>query len=327
MKSPREKAGRVVRRKLADGTTKTYRYAAYHRKPTATATSDSISALLTAYQRSPEWNRLAAVTRTNYTIYLRELSRVDVAHVRVQDVRRKDILTLRDAIAAARGNGAATGFIRAASALFSWAVDREWIDASPVNRIKPIESGHLKAWSRQQADHAVAHLPEHLRRVVILARYTGARRGDLCRLTWAAYDDSTIRYTPRKTARRRTSIELCIPVHPVLKAELDSWKARATTLTILTGPKGKPWVPTLLSHYLPTALAKIGLPDDLNVHGLRKLCAAELADCGCSTHEIAAITGHSSLSMVELYTRSADQKRLAEAAVIRLSERLQTNKQ
>ena len=71
---------------------------------------------------------------------------------------------------------------------------------------------------------------------------------------------------------------------------------------------------------MPVALARIGLPADLNVHGLRKLAATELADAGCSMHEIAAITGHHSLSMVQLYTRSADQERLASAAIIRLSE-------
>jgi site-specific recombinase XerC len=79
--------------------------------------------------------------------------------------------------------------------------------------------------------------------------------------------------------------------------------------------------PEDLSHALPKALVKIGLADDMNVHGLRKLAAAELADAGCSMHEIAAITGHRSLSMVQLYTRSADQERLASAAIVRLSER------
>jgi len=50
------------------------------------------------------------------------------------------------------------------------------------------------------------------------------------------------------------------------------------------------------------------------------LAAAELVDAGCSMHKIAAITGHPSLSMVQLYTRSADQERRASAAIIRLSE-------
>jgi integrase len=55
------------------------------------------------------------------------------------------------------------------------------------------------------------------------------------------------------------------------------------------------------------------------VHGLRKLAAAALADAGCTAHEIAAVTGHRSLAMVSLYTASADQERLAEAAIVRFS--------
>jgi integrase len=53
-------------------------------------------------------------------------------------------------------------------------------------------------------------------------------------------------------------------------------------------------------------------------HGLRKTAASRLAEAGCSTHEIAAITGHKTLAMVELYTRGADQKRRATAAIFRL---------
>jgi len=48
-------------------------------------------------------------------------------------------------------------------------------------------------------------------------------------------------------------------------------------------------------------------------HGLRKA-----AEAGCSTHEIAAITGHATLGMVELCTREADQRRRASAAIGKL---------
>ena len=40
-----------------------------------------------------------------------------------------------------------------------------------------------------------------------------------------------------------------------------------------------------------THAPRAGLPR-LGIHGLRKLAATRLADAGCSTHEIAAITGH-----------------------------------
>jgi len=46
--------------------------------------------------------------------------------------------------------------------------------------------------------------------------------------------------------------------------------------------------------------------------------AAPLAEAGCSAHEIAAITGHITLSMVQPYTRGADQVTRAEAAIEKL---------
>lgn len=306
----RGRAAKTVRRKLADGTVKVYRYARHGGKAQERA-PDSTASLIAAYQRSPEWRALAASTQTGYTIYLRPLQ--TLGHLAATAWTRRDILTLRDAIATSRGNGAATGFIRAASALFTWAVDREWIEHTPVTRIKPLEGGHLRAWTLLEAEAAEAALPVHLARVVILARYTGQRRGDLCAMGWSAYDGTSIRLVQQKTGE-----PLVLPVPAALKTRLDTWPRIAGT--ILTDARGRPWKPQDLSHALPIALATIGLPDDLNVHGLRKLAAAELADAGCSMHEIAAITGHRSLSMVQLYTRSADQERLASAAIIRLSE-------
>ena len=159
-------------------------------------------------------------------------------------------------------------------------------------------------------------LPEHLRRVVVLARYTGQRRGDLCAMTWAAFDGETIRVKQQKTGA-----ELVIPCHPTLRDELIEWRKNTRSVTVLTNTLGRPWEAQHLSHELPTGLARLGMRARLNVHGLRKLAAASLADVGCTIHEIAAITGHTTLSMIAHYTRSADQERLAEAAIVRLQTR------
>lgn len=317
-KKSKPKAERVVKHRLKDGTVKVYRYKSFTPAPIARPT-DTVSALIEAYQRSPEWHGLADTTRTMYSVYLRELDRGGRA--RADSVKRRDILAVRDAVAATRGNGAGTGFIRAAGAVFAWAVDRQWVEHSPVTKIKPLPGGTLRAWTRAEAETAIGGLPEHLRRVVVLALYTGQRRGDLITMGWSAYDGSTIRLIQQKTGAA-----LVLPVHPVMAAELDCWRPSATATTILTNRAGRPWDGQLLSHALPTALVKLGLPDDLNVHGIRKLAAANLADAGCSVHEIAAITGHTSLSMVQLYTRSADQERLAGAAIVRLRAYKQNTK-
>ena len=67
-----------------------------------------------------------------------------------------------------------------------------------------------------------------------------------------------------------------------------------------------------------------GLPERCVTHGLRKAAARRLAEAGCSANEIAAITRHATLAEVSRYTKAADQKRLAKAAIGRL-ERSRSN--
>jgi integrase len=62
-----------------------------------------------------------------------------------------------------------------------------------------------------------------------------------------------------------------------------------------------------------------GLPH-CSAHGLRKAAARRLAEGGCTAHEIAAITGHASLREVARYTRAADQRNLAVAAMAKVSK-------
>lgn len=267
--------------------------------------------LMAAWQRSPEWRALAPTTQAGYLTYLRPLA--GMQRVQASRVARKDITDIRNALAIARGNGASTGFVRTASALFGWAVENGWLKLSPTVRMKRLKGGHLPAWTQAEAEQAIRELPEHLRRPVVLALYSGQRRGDLVRLPWNAYDGRTI-----KLRQGKTGAVLVIPVHPTLKLELDAWKAETTSTVILVNKFGRPWQPVNLSKQLGDALAKLeGFPANRNIHGLRKLAAINLAQCGCTLHEIGSITGHKSLAMLQLYTAGTNQERLAEAAVLR----------
>jgi integrase len=308
---------RVVRRRLADGTVKEYRYPAYRRAPTYQP--GSVAAMLEAYRRSPDFAAKAPATRQQYAIYLRHLE--PLGDMPATALTRRAILALRDAIATRSGNGAATAFARCVSAMLAWAVDREIIPYNPAQRVKPLPGGELRAWREDEIAHALNHLPERFRRVVLLALYTGQRRGDLVRLTWNAVSGDRIRLRQAKTGAA-----LVIPLHPALAAEMARWRAEATAATVLTNALGRPWTAPHLSREMKRALEAIGLRG-ISVHGLRKAAASRLAEAGCTAHEIAAITGHATLAMVAHYTRAADQERLAEAAIVRLSKRnLQTYK-
>lgn len=57
-----------------------------------------------------------------------------------------------------------------------------------------------------------------------------------------------------------------------------------------------------------------------SAHGLRKAALRRLADAGATTHQIMAISGHRTLSEVQHYTRAAQQKTLAKAAMATITE-------
>jgi len=306
---------RAVRKRLADGTVKTYYYDRNKTKRESRYQDGSIGALIVAYQISPEYRGLAPKTKKSYQLALTDLA--EHQHAQVSDFRRRHVLEARDAISIGRGSASANIFVRVVGTLFNWAVEREWIDYSPVPGIKPLAIGNFPVWSEDQVKTALAGLPEHLRRVVILGMHTGQRRGDLIALPWSAFQGGVLRLLPEKTSRPGDA-DLIIPVHRDLSAELKVWPRAADT--ILTTQTGLRWIGENLSREMSRELQRLGLPAGLNIHGLRKLAATRLAQAGCTAHEIASITGHKTLSMVSLYTRSVDQERLARAAVSRLEK-------
>lgn len=312
------KSGRIVRKKLADGSVREYRYPP-HKTPAKIYELDTVGGLIAAYKRSPEWTALADSTKAGYKIYLRYLE--NDPGTLVKAVKRRELLALRDIIANDSGNGAATMFMRCVSVLFGWAVDREWIDASPVQRIKPLPGGHLPAWSAEHVRLALEHLPKQLARAVFLAAATGQRRGDLLALRWSQFDGEALRFTQQKTAT-----EMVLPLPAAACRAIAGWRGDAPSeATILTDNKGRPWLPEYFSAALRYALAKVpGIPRGFGIHGVRKFKAADLAQRGRTVHQIAAVTGHRTLSMVALYTRSVDQERLAREALGELPREITT---
>lgn len=88
-------------------------------------------------------------------------------------------------------------------------------------------------------------------------------------------------------------------------------------MTFLTTQYGKPFTAAGFSQWFRDKATEAGIRNR-TPHGLRKAAGRRLAEANCTPHEIAAILGHKSLSEVTRYTESADQKRLAEAAIRKL---------
>ncbi|WP_348770930.1 tyrosine-type recombinase/integrase [Niveispirillum sp. SYP-B3756] len=86
-------------------------------------------------------------------------------------------------------------------------------------------------------------------------------------------------------------------------------------LAFLTTKYGKPFTAESMGNWFRSTCKEAGLPDGLSAHGLRKAVARRLAEAGCTTHQIAAVTGHKTMKEVERYTQEANREQLAEVAI------------
>ena len=140
-----------------------------------------------------------------------------------------------------------------------------------------------------------------------LLLYTGQRRGDVIKMGRQHVRDGVL-----QVQQEKTKAQLSIPVHPQLQEIIDA--SVTGRMTFLITKFGKGWNATAFSIWFGKQCKAAGLRK-CSAHGLRHAAARRLAEAGCTAHEIAAITGHASLKEVQRYTKAADQKRLAAAAM------------
>ena len=154
-----------------------------------------------------------------------------------------------------------------------------------------------------------------MRRAIWLARYTGQRQADVLRMSKADIEDGGIKVTQQKTGK-----ELWIPLHQDLREEMRSWQVNPPW-TFAQDPKGRPYTTDRFreawSHLMETTPAGRIRNEGYTFHGIRASSVVSLREVGCGDRDIKSITGMSS-PMVTRYSRFADQRQLARAAILRL---------
>jgi integrase len=176
-------------------------------------------------------------------------------------------------------------------------------------------AGH-HTWSHDEIEQYEARHPigTKARLALALGLYTAQRRGDVIRMGRQHIRDGVL-----TVRQQKTGAALAIPVHADLQAIIDA--TPTGHLTLLVTKAGKSYAGNGLSEQFRVWCNEAGLPPRCVFHGLRKAALTRLADAGCSTHEIAAISGHKSLRLVEHYTKAADQARLARSAMARIGNK------
>jgi hypothetical protein len=294
---------------------------AYHRalaetapgKPREPHPPKSLGALIDKYLVSPEFRDLKPRSQRVYRLVLEPLGRRRMAQEDVRRLKRRNVKALRDEKAETPGMANLT--VSVVSALLRYARDEEWIEHNPALGVKKFKLGEHRAWSDCEcAAFEARWAPGTMeRRCYVLARCSGQRAGDLARMTRAHRVGGFIHVVQEKTGK-----ELDIPELQQLKAELA--RGEQGHMSLLTKPDGSAFRDGAdLSPWFAAAIEEAGLPDDCVLHGLRKLTAKTLAEAGCSAHLIGSITGHEPSSPeIVRYTRQADQRKMATAAILKL---------
>jgi integrase len=210
----------------------------------------------------------------------------------------------------------ANGLRKVLRAMMKHAVEIRLRANDPTREIKAIKSKNKKGFHRWtdaeiirfEETHPIGSKP---RLAMALGLYFGQARQDVVAMGPQHIRDGVLEWVRKKT-ESTTALELFIPVHPELRAILEA--TPSGHLTFLVTEFGKPFTSAGFGGWFRDKCNTAGLLH-CTFHGLRKAAASRLADIGCTPHEIAAITGHASLKEIERYTRTADRKRLAAAAI------------
>lgn len=279
--------------------------------PKAPAAPGTIAALIVAYRQSGSYVGLRATTKKGYAT---RLSVLEVKHGlrSVRGLTRDRIVKMLEPYA--DKPGAALSLLKMMRILIRHAIVIGWMDRDPSIGIKRPKTEEIRAWTEDEIGTFEKKWPigSKQRLAFALFLYTGQRRSDVHRMTWADHRGSTIHVVQQKTRKK-----LVIPVHPALAGHLAL--AERNGATIIATVFGKAFTVAGFSQFMRAAIADAGLPLDCQPHGLRKAAGRRLAEAGCSAHEIMSILGHQTLAEAERYTRDADQARLAKAAMEKMT--------
>lgn len=270
------------------------------------ARTDTVSALITSWQASPEWRSLAKSTSRQWSIYCRTIEAA-WGPLEVKGIAPKHVLTLRDGMSDRPAS--ANNMLRCLSSMMSWSVPREWRRDNPCREVKLLRGGPAYApWPWEVIEAARLELRPDLWWAVAVALYTGQRVTDCLRMTWSAIGPHGIALRQGKTGK-----ELVVPIHRDLQAVLNTIPRRA--MNILTNSDGRPWrtgFQATWNKHRPAGVVAGGYV----FHGLRKSAVVMLLEAGCPAAEVSAVTGQS-LRMVEHYGAKLNQNKLARSAMLR----------
>jgi len=285
-----------------------------------TPAAGTFDALCASYYQSPGFLARRPASKRTYRLII-DKWRAEHGRKRVAHLRRSDIAGFLSASMAASGPHAANSLLSKLKILLRFAVENGWRRDDPAATVRKVraKSEGFATWSEEDIAAFEERWPSGTRQHLALSLllYTGQRRGDVVRMGRQHLASVQLKRgrKPQRVIRvvqGKTGARLLVPLHKRLIAAIDA--PPLSNMTFLVTEYGKPFNAAGFGNLFREWCDAAGLKG-LSAHGLRKAASRRLAEAGCSANQIAAITGHATLSEVTRYTAAADQGSLASDAI------------
>lgn len=301
----------TVKRRVADGSTRTYYYAwrggprmksrpnteafaaELARLKEMAAPAETLETLITNFKGpsrspNPDWLALAETTRADHDYAFRLiLDRWPGMPLRLTQSKGMKGLVREWHRSFAANPRKADKLLFSLSKLFSYAIENEVLEKNPCAGIGRLYSGSRResVWTSDLIATYRQSAPAHLLLPFEIAIGTGQRQGDILSLPWKAYDGIYLRFDQSKTGKR-----LKVKVHAELKAALDAMDKGA--LRICLNSRGRPWTKDGFKTSWGKECARLRI-EGVTFHDLRGTFITERRREGADVEDIAKISGHS----------------------------------
>jgi integrase len=260
--------------------------------------------------------KYAAGTQDSYRRAI-AIIRDELGGAMIADLKRSNVTHFLAKIAEERGTARADYVKLVLSLLWKFAcgLAQAKIDEDAANPTRDLEAHYRvkrphQPWPEHIQERFLEGAPDHLRLAFYLARYTGFRRGDVCGLKWADYDEKRGKLYVEAT--EKTGDYVPMSVEPELAALLAN--TPRTSKFIFTNTLGKPYASKRSVTKLFTERLRAIGAKGYTLHGLRKTLAVELAEAGANPQGLMHVLGHKTIKQALYYCQQANKAPMIEAA-------------
>ena len=181
---------------------------------------------------------------------------------------------------------------------------RTVVRAIPTPKNAPIVN---RPWAKSELKIVEKKAAQHLRIPIMIARYTGLRRGDVLDLKKSDYKKGILTVSTNKTGEI-----INIPVGKKLKALFDEvWQIES--IFICTNSRKQKWTSdgfnSSFQKFRNDLLEKDLIGEGLTFHGLRHTFATQAKEKGFSDDDVALVLGHADPKMTKRYNKSANNQK------------------